>query len=182
MESLLKRLRELVLAYPKRYLFNPGTSERAITNAEAIIGMLIPEDYKAFLREFDGGFLSLCPEEVDEAAARWNSNEFFGISKLIAEFKDQQLIWVGDLNFPAPWPYLPFCHTDGQEHLVFAPPTSEVTRAVLDAFHERWPEDWGVLFPNFEALFLAYLDGDGRFNTIAGVSAEPGATPASDAI
>ena len=46
--------------------------------------------------------LAIVPPEVDdEGAARWNSNELFGIEKLVAQFKDQELIWVGDLDYPS---------------------------------------------------------------------------------
>jgi hypothetical protein len=170
-EALLARLREAVAADPARCVFRPGAPNADLVEAEAALGMPLPPDYRAFLGCFDGGFISLCgtrdDPDWDEAAARWNSNSLFGVDQLVAEHRDQQLIWQADLGWVGPWPYLPFCSTAGQEFLVFAPPQGG-GRPVLDAFHEVGPTEWGVLFPSFEALLLSYLDGGGRIRTIAG--------------
>jgi hypothetical protein len=170
-EEVLTRLRAFVTANPERCSFRPGVTEAALDAAESSLGMPIPDNYRAFLKWFEGGFISLCGTRDDpgwdETSARWNSNSLFGADQLVAEFADQQLIWQADLGWAGPWPYLPFCYTTGQEFLVFGPP-EQSTRPVLDAFHEVGPLEWGVLYPNFEALLRAYLDGEGRIRTIAG--------------
>lgn len=175
MENLLARLREFVAANPTRCAFQPGATEATLAATESAIGMPIPADYRAFLSCFDGGFISVCGQrgdpDWDEATARWNSNALFGTERLTAEFADQQLIQQADLGWAGPWPYLPFCYTTGQEFLVFGPPGG-CARPVLDAFHEVGPSEWGVLYPSFEDLLRAYLDGEGRIKTIAGNSTE----------
>lgn len=170
MDELLARLRAFIAANPSRCVFHPGATESAIEAAESATGVPIPADYRAFLRCFDGGFISVCGERTDadwnEAGARWNSNSLYGTEQMVAEFTDQQLIWQSDLGWVGPWPYLPFCYTTGQEFLVFGPAAGS-TRPVLDAFHEVGPSEWGVLYPSFEALLRAYLDGEGNIETIA---------------
>lgn len=173
MDELLVRLRQHIADQPNRCFFRPAATLAAIAEAEAAIGMLLPSDYKRFLASFDGGFISICgqpgDEFWDEAAARWNSNSFSGVEQLVAEFKDLQLIWKEDLHWEGPWPYIPFCNTNGQERLVFGTPSETGEWPVLDAFHEVGPEEWRELYPSFAALVFAYLAGDGRINTIAGL-------------
>jgi hypothetical protein len=173
MNELLARLRNYVTDHPNRCFFRPAASAAAIAEAEAAIGFPLPSDYKQFLATFNGGFISLCGQPGDdywsEANARWNSNSFSGVEQLVAEYKDLQLIWKVDLHWEGPWPYIPFCSTDGQEQLVFGAPSETGDWPVLDAFHERWPDEWGELYPSFAALLSAYLAGEGRMNTIAGL-------------
>ena len=171
MNELLARLRKFIADHPNRCFFRPGASVHAIAEAESAIGHPLPNDYRQFLAEFDGGFISICgqpgDEYWDEAAARWNSNSFSGIEQLVTEHNDLQLIWQLDLHWAGPWPYIPFCHTNGQERLVFGAPSMSGRRPVLDAFHEASPEEWGELYSSFAALLSAYLAGDGQINTIA---------------
>jgi hypothetical protein len=173
MDELLARLRQYAADHPNRCFFRPAASAAAIAEAEAAIGLPLPNDYKQFLATFDGGFISICGEPGDEywteSTARWNSNSLSGVEQLVAEFKDVQLIWKVDLNWEGPWPYIPFCNTNGQERLVFGAPEKSGESPVLDAFHEVGPEEWRQLYPCFAALLSAYLAGDGQMNTIAGV-------------
>jgi cell wall assembly regulator SMI1 len=59
MESLLDELQAFIDANPLISFFRPGAHESAIDAAETTIGMPIPADYRAFLKRFDGGFISL---------------------------------------------------------------------------------------------------------------------------
>jgi hypothetical protein len=171
MKEILDALEELVAAHPSGCCFRPGASPAQIAAAEAALGLEIPEPYRRFLARFDGGFISLCGSTSDAdwdfASAEWNSNELFGTERLVREYLDQKLIWQLDRGWPGPWPYLPFCHTNGQELLVFAPPGGG-ERAVLDAWHEVGPHEWGVLHPGFEPFLAAYLRGRGQVETVGG--------------
>jgi len=176
MNKLLDQFREYVAAHPKRCFFGPAATDGAIAAAEAQMELSIPADYRLFLQSFDGGFISLCGEsdkpDWDEGGARWNSNHLLGVAGLVAEFTDLRDIWRMDQGWTEAWPYLPFCHTDDQELLVFGACSGD-HYPVLDAFHERGPPDWRVLYPNFETLLLTYLDGEGRIRTIAGAADSP---------
>jgi hypothetical protein len=173
MDELVARLQQYVADHPNRCFFRPAASAAAIAAAEVALGLPLPSDYKHFLATFDGGFISICGEPGDEywseSTARWNSNSLSGLEQLVAEHKDLQLIWKEDLNWEGPWPYIPFCNTNGQERLVFGARSESGEWPVLDAFHEVGPEEWRELYPSFAALLSAYLAGDGQMNTIAGL-------------
>ena len=174
MVDVFDALQRFVEAHPARCCFRPGASAAEIAAAEAAMGMEIPAAYRRFLARFDGGFISLyrltTDADWDFGAAEWNSNALFGIERLVHEYKDQQLIWQLDLGWEGPWPYLPFCHTDGQEHLVFGPADPAGERPVLDAWHEVWPHEWGVLYRGFEEFLAAYVGGEGNVETVAKAS------------
>ncbi|MFO0800638.1 MAG: SMI1/KNR4 family protein [Gemmataceae bacterium] len=175
MEALLAELRDYVAAHPQLCFFRPGATVVELDAAESTIGFSIPADYRLFLKSFNGGFISLVGRadepDWDESTARWNSNTLFGAEELAAQYRDQRTIWEVDLKWPGRWPYLPFCHTSSQELLVFGPNGGE-ERPVLDAFHEVGPDEWGLLYPNFEDLLRAYLSGNGDMQIISGLDDE----------
>jgi SMI1/KNR4 family protein SUKH-1 len=170
MDDVLDRLQAIVAQRPTRCCFAPGASAAQIAEAEKAAGIEFPEPYQRFLSRFDGGFISLYGEtsdpDWDPAGSEWNSNALFGTKRLVHEYLDQRLIWQVDLGWQGEWPYLPFCQTEGQEMLVFGPASSNGARPVLDAFHEVWPHEWGVVYTDFRAFLAAYVGGDGRVETI----------------
>jgi hypothetical protein len=160
LDDLLGRLAEFITRHPGHAVFGPPATAAEVAAVESATGLILPRSYKRFLLHFNGGFISLHRSKADpswdEASAAWNSNCLFGTDRLIAEYADQSLIWRADLGWPGAWPYLPFCHTAGQELLVFAatdPATGE--GHVLDAWHEVWPQEWGVLYEGFQPLLAA---------------------------
>jgi hypothetical protein len=116
-DQLLARLREFVELYPNRCAFNAPATSAAIVAAESAMGLPIPEDYKAFLRCFNGGFITLAETrddpDWDEGSAGWHSHSLFSAHRLVNEYTDQRLIWERDLGWPERWPYMPFCYTRG---------------------------------------------------------------------
>ncbi|REJ72322.1 MAG: SMI1/KNR4 family protein [Planctomycetota bacterium] len=171
-DSLLCELTAVVTATPERSFFNPPATESQITVTESKIGTPLPASFKSFLRVFNGGFISVAgttnDEIWDQDHAEWNSNSLFGTDKLLAEFDDLKTRFTADLGWKDPWKYVPFCHTDGQELLVFGPLDHTSNECpVLDAFHEVWPREWGKLYPDFVQLLAAYIAGNGTIKTIA---------------
>ncbi len=168
---MIRALQSFVERRPTLACFQPGASAAEIDAAEAALGVQIPAPYREFLLRFDGGFISLCGEtsapDWDYDSAAWNSNLLLGTKKLVEEYADQSAIWRLDRGWAGVWPYLPFCHTEGQEWLVFGPPDAADQRPVRDAFHEVGPEEWGVLYPGFQEFLLAYVQGEGRVSTVA---------------
>ncbi|HEX6738246.1 MAG TPA: SMI1/KNR4 family protein [Vicinamibacteria bacterium] len=169
MAGALDMLQRYVEAHPAACGFGAGAAAAEIAAAESALGLPIPEPYRRFLARFDGGFISLCGSTTDAdwdpGSAEWNSNALFGTERLVREYLDQQAIWQLDRGWQGRWPYLPFCHTEGQELLVFAPPAA-AERAVLDAWHEVGPQEWRVVYRGFDDFLAAYVSGEGRVETI----------------
>lgn len=167
----VQRLRVFIAAHPDISVFAPGASPEAVAEAEAEIGVALPDDYKAFLTQFDGGFISLCGAKSD---ARWNEESarngsiwLFGLEKLVEEFHEQEEVWTLHGDWPGKWPYVLFCQVAGHELLVFSPPGASGARTVIDAWHEWGPHEWKVLQPSFASFLDALVAGAGRTNTIA---------------
>jgi hypothetical protein len=172
MTDLIERLRRFIAAHPKRAFFDAPASPGAVDGLEAGIGVRLPGAYHQFLLAFDGGFINIAGSSPDDpdwdlGTARWNSNHLLGTAQIQKEHA--QWARIGrDVFGVEPWPFIPFCQTSGQELLVFGPVGADGEAPVLDAFHEVPPEEWGVLYPDFRAFLSAYLDGEGRVETIAG--------------
>jgi SMI1/KNR4 family protein SUKH-1 len=177
MDDVLDRLADFIARNPTRCCFAPGASLARIAEAEKAAGIGFPEPYQRFLARFDGGFISLHRQtsdpDWDHASSEWNSNALFGTARLVDEHLDLRGRWLLDIGWEGEWPYLPFCHTDGQELLVFGPAGPDGARPVRDAWHEVWPHEWHVVYPDFRAFLAAYLETEGRIETI-GSSGGPG--------
>ena len=172
LDGLLARLADLVSRDPHRAVFAPPATAEDIAAAEAQMGVPLPPSYKRFLQRFNGGFISLVGDitqpPYDQASAEWNSNALLGTERLVAEYLEQKDFWESDMDWPAPWPYVPFCQTEGQEKLAFAPmgsPNDEPQ--ALDANHEHGPRQWHAVYQRFIALLADYLARDGEIETIA---------------
>lgn len=171
MSEPVRRLKAFIAANPDVSMFAPGASPDAIAAAEAEIGAALPNDYKAFLTQFDGGFISLCgaksDADWDEESARYGSIWLFGLHKLVEEFHEQEDVWTLDRDWKGRWPYVPFCLVAGHELLTFSPPDESGGRSVIDAWHEWGPEQWKVLQPSFGHFLDALVAGAGKTQTIA---------------
>jgi hypothetical protein len=170
-DAVLARLSDLIAARPNLCVFNPPATEAEIADAESRIGTSLPASFKAFLRLFNGGFISMIgatdEEYWDHGSAEWNSNVIFGIERLLREFAEMRYNQVEDFGEPEPWHYIPFLHTDGQELLVFGPALdSKGERPVMDAFHESRPDSWGSVYPSFTQMLTEYIARDGKIKTI----------------
>lgn len=170
MNDSILRLKAFIAVHPDISAFASGASLESIAAAEAEMGITIPDDYKVFLTEFDGGFISLCGSKSDanwdESDARYGSLWLFGLQKLVEEFHEEERVWTLDRDWEGKWPYVPFCLVAGHDSLVFSPPDSG-ERSVIDAWHEWGPEQWKVLKPNFNAFLDALVEGRGIVDTVA---------------
>jgi hypothetical protein len=171
MTEPVRRLQAFIAANPDVSVFAPGVSPDAVAAAEAEIGAALPNDYKAFLTQFDGGFISLggakSDANWDEDRARYGSIWLFGLSKMVEEFHEQEDIWTLDHDWQGRWPYVPFCLVAGHELLTFSAPDESGERSVVDAWHEWGPERWKVLQPSFGDFLDELVAGAGRAETIA---------------
>ncbi len=170
MVELLAELSRLIVRLQGRAFFQPPASAKEIADAEAVMGLSLPEAYRMFLRLHDGGFIS--PDPVDEADERafadgcWNSHHLRGCADLVREYQDAFLREKDIDPDLEEWPYIPFCHTDGQEVLVFGPRGPNGIEPVLDAWHDVGPAEWGVLADSFADFLRTYVDSEGFPPTI----------------
>ncbi|MFN8459713.1 MAG: SMI1/KNR4 family protein [Anaerolineae bacterium] len=172
-EELLAQLAQFVAAYPTRCYFNPPATASDIVEIEKQLNLMLPYSYRQFLLSFNGGFISLDWDSTDplwdKETAAWNSNHLLGLAELAQAYTDMRDTWQLDHKWPGLWLYLPFCHTEGQEFLVFSPVDPIIQESqILDAFHELWPHEWDMLYPDFSALLRDYLEQEGRLRLVAG--------------
>lgn len=166
MDAILDELDRYIATHPDTAIFRRGASDERIAQTEAELGLPIPDQYKRFLQRHDGGFIDFVgirsKRGLDEAYGAWNSNHLLGLDELVEGLSAAKDMWW--INLDEAWVHLPFCHTDDQEYLVFAPPPDVGgARAVIDVFHEMGPEKGSVIFESFESFLRAYLAGDGHY-------------------
>jgi len=153
--------------------FNECAQTMDIIDFEADLGIKLPLSYIIFLESFDGGFMcgnyeaKMVKENNDFEGAKWNSVSFFGLEEIRKIYEDKSLMnWkLFDTKYEV-YPFIPFCRTSIGELLIFANPLSKERESpVFDAFHEEFPNDWGMLFNNFTELFEAYVNSNGYIPT-----------------
>lgn len=172
-QELLARLAQFTATNPTRCCFNPPATMSDIAAVETSLNMMLPSSYRQFLLRFNGGFISLDWEATDPSwereTAAWNSNHLLGVEALAEAYTAMRDNWQLDHQWPGMWPFLPFCHTEGQEFLVFGP-VDPVTQEspVLDAFHELWPHEWRILYPDFSVLLQNYIVQEGHLRLVPG--------------
>jgi hypothetical protein len=163
MDDVLPKLHRYVTGHPKTAVFEPPASDAQIADAERSLTLPIPDDYKSFLRQFDGGFLiqdGTREDWVDKEHAAWNSNQLMGCAGLAwATEMLKDMYWI-DLDLP--WEHVGFCHTDGQQFLAFAPASHPSPGAVLRVSEGEMPEDWTAIYPTFAAFLDAFLRLEGH--------------------
>ncbi len=174
MQDLLQLLRKIVAANPQQAFFDVPAQPEEIDALETAIGLPLPKSYRQFLETFNGGFINITRLNPGEQlwnlkTARWNSNDLLGTQAIQKEYYRMAEFARDVFGVEGKWEFIPFCKTSGQEHLVFGPATAPEDSPVLSAFHECPPEEWSVLYPNFQEFFRAYLGGDGKLRTIAGI-------------
>jgi SMI1 / KNR4 family (SUKH-1) len=170
-EDLLERLRQFIEQNSNRAFFNAPASAEQLGRVETSVGVALPPSWRRFLSKHDGGFISVCGNSSDPdwdiETAVWNSNVLLGTDQIIAEHAALRQAVHGK-NSKKALPYLPFCRTESQEHLVLAAASAGNDEpAVLDAFHEEETDEWGELYPNFSSFLMAYLDGQGNIEQVA---------------
>jgi hypothetical protein len=162
MEATISLLKEKIIAFGGRAFFNPPVTEDAIRDVEERLKVTFPASLRKFYLSFNGGFFADVdrqPEELKDAGQfeviQWNSNSIIPLEDI-------------KLGFGSRYPgCVPVIHTRSQEFLVFVNPLKDGESAVYDAFHECPPDQWGVLYENFEELLMDYIEKEGNIRTIA---------------
>ncbi len=168
-EKTIKILDEKIEERPDNYFFNECAQTMDIVDFEAEFGINLSLSYIIFLESYDGGFIcgnyqaKMIRENDNFEDAKWNSTTFFGLDEIreIYENKSSMNWKLFDEKHDV-YPFIPFCRTSIGELLIFANPLSKERESpVFDAFHEEFPNDWGMLFPNFTELLENYVNSNG---------------------
>lgn len=168
MQSLLNKLGAQIDKHPRRAFFAPPASPEQIDGLQQYIQLPLPDSYRLFLRMHNGGFFSHeRPDKADDihmATEAWNSNQLLGVEEIADYFDRIRYKFSGRYIR-----FIPFCHTQGQELLVFSTigETSDDS-PVFDAWHEVGPDDWmnQKLYDGFAEFLEAYIEKFGDIRTI----------------
>ena len=172
-DTILTQLAAVITDHPTICFFNPPSNETEIARVEEHLNITLPPSYKQFLLRFNGGFITpdwpSTAEHWTREDAAYNCNHLLSLSELMAAYIDMRDIETLDRGWKGTWPYVPFCHTEGQEYLVFDVSNSGSSEApVRDAFHEVSPDEWGDLYQNFADLLQDYVAQLGRIKLVGG--------------
>ncbi|MEE4256230.1 MAG: SMI1/KNR4 family protein [Bacteroidales bacterium] len=172
--KVLERLDNLIGNGPVPAFFkNPAPADQ-IRSFEKRLGLRLPESYKAFLQYANGGMIitdelnSVLDYAANPEDVKWNANYLYSIEEVEEKYKEMQS-WNYGIPFGnvAPYPFIPFCHTESGEHLVFINlKAGETESVVLDAYHEETPETWGVVAGDFTAFLEDYVNSSGYPNVL----------------
>ena len=172
-QATIDLLDEKVKTIPDNCFFNECAQTMDIIDFEADLGIELPLSYIIFLENYNGGFMcgksqaQMIKEDGNYEDTKWNSVTFFGLDEIREIYEDKsQMNWkLFDKKYDV-YPFIPFCRTAIGELLIFANPLSEDRESpVFDAFHEEFPNDWGLLFNNFTELFEVYVNNNGNIPT-----------------
>jgi Tfp pilus assembly protein PilF len=173
-QKVLEKLDRLIGDGPAHCYFKNPASEKSIRSFEERLGLKLPESYKAFLRYSNGGMIisdeleSLLDYASNPEDVIWNCNYLYPIEEVERKYKELQSwdfgIPYGELKT---YPYIPFCHTESGEHLIFINMKEDAGEsAIFDAYHEETPETWGMVAKDFTAFLADYVNSYGYPNVL----------------
>lgn len=165
MKEILKNLNKEIVNSPETSFFNEPADDKMISAIEEKHHIKLPDSFKEFLKNCNGGFFSLVenPGEMEIDDVAWNSNYILAV-EIIDEIFD-------GINFKTEGMdvrYIPFLHTSDGEYLGFRFPLEEGESKVYDLWHEAPASDWAesVVFESFSALLKDYIVNKGEIQTI----------------
>ena len=176
MDNIIEKFKEKAQQLKERNLFRVGATEEQLENFESTLNLKLPQIFRDFYLANNGGCFVDDSWRKDELSNPkefgtiiWNSNYFLSLEEIIeaynfigeftsTDFQEQEKEFNKRL--------IPIIHTKGQENLVWDATQANSTQ-ILDAFHEVWAEEWGVIYKSFEDLLNAYIDNEGDIETIA---------------
>ena len=173
-DAALKKLAAFILNNTERCVFNPPAKHAEITLLEKKLKLQLPASYKSFLSFANGGMIiskdlvKLLVREDGLETVKWNSNYLFGLPEIEESYREMKN-W--NFGYPTesilPFPFIPFCRTSVGEKLVFINnKKNNEDSAVLDAFHEDQPEEWGLVAGSFSLFLDDYIANAGAPDVI----------------
>lgn len=173
MNTLIKTLIEKIENQQSNCFFKEAAGTMELIDFEIELGIELPDSYKIFLNNFDGGFIcgdyqsKMIKESADFEGAQRNSNHLFGLDEIREIYEDKKMMdWKVFGKEYDIYPFIPFCRTSMGELLIFVNPLSaDLESPVFDAHHEEFPNGWGTLYKDFSELFESYVINNGDINT-----------------
>jgi len=173
-QEVLHQLGILIGDGPAPAYFNAPATADDISSFENQNNIRLPDSYKAFLLYANGGMIisdrldNLLDYASNPEDVKWNANYLYSLEDMQKKYTDMESwnygIPSGNIS---PYPFIPFCHTDTGEQLVFVTLDENKTEsAVLDAYHEETPETWGVVADNFIEFLIDYVSSHGNPNVL----------------
>jgi hypothetical protein len=153
----------------KGYFGTPDSTEK-IELFEKAFGVMLPNSYKIFLRNFDGGFIA--DKEADNLIligefeeAKNLRTRFLSIDEIIDEYGSMDIDdWNLPPDFEGFYPYIPFCITgEDNEKLVFTDNHGQNgVSKVFAGFHDTPASGWFVAADNFTGFLENFLKTGGK--------------------
>lgn len=165
MKEILKKLNRQIADFPGSCFFNDPADDKLISALEKKHKIKLPDSFKEFLRNFNGGFMALIENdgEIDIDDLAWNSNYILAVELIDELFEGINYKTEGmDVR------YIPCLHTSGGEYLGFRNPLEGGESKVYDLWHEASAEEWAesALYDSFAELLKDYVAGKGEIETI----------------
>ncbi|MBN2614330.1 MAG: SMI1/KNR4 family protein [Bacteroidales bacterium] len=178
-DQQLERLREMK-SDPKfpTHFERPASADK-IRNFEAKYHIKLPDSYKKFLMQYNGGMFTYpqlskyIQTQNDYELHKHNSVYLMSIEEIEIKYDDLMFSrWKVRKETADPYPVIPFCTTINSELLVFIHgEKSGKESPVFDAFHEEPPSTWGIIANNFANFLEIYLNARGFPRTIGNETA-----------
>jgi|WetSurMetagenome_2_1015567.scaffolds.fasta_scaffold296225_2 hypothetical protein len=165
MKEIIKKLNKQIAASPESCFFNDPADDKLISGLEKKHKIRLPDSFKEFLKNFNGGFIALIENdgETDIDDLAWNSNYILALELIDELFEGINYKTEGmDVR------YIPCLHTSVGEYLGFRYPLEGGESKVYDLWHEASAEEWAesVLYESFADLLKDYIAGKGEIETI----------------
>jgi len=173
-QKVLGGLDRLIGDGPAHAYFNDPASKDEIASFEDRHQFHLPDSYKAFLLFANGGMIisDSLNSQLDYASnpedVKWNANYLYSLAEMEKEYLDKES-WNFGLQGKdiSPYPFIPFCHTDTGEYLVFISLTGDETESgIFDAYHEETIDTWGLVADNFTEFLSDYIQSYGNPNVL----------------
>lgn len=170
-DEVVDKLRKQINQGDIHSSFGASVELEKINLFETAFGVKLPESFKTFLSEFNGGFIA-----DEEANWFWMNNEYdeakrisiriLSIDEIIEEYESMQLdSWKLKSGFDGFYPYIPFCITADNEKLIFVDNYKQGAESnVYAAFHDTPASGWFIAANNFTEFIIDYINSGGKPN------------------
>ncbi len=166
-ENLIEIINELVAKDPNLFRFNKKANSDLIVDIERDLSIFLPDSYKQFLSNFNGGYIDLFPNNLDMSTADkiWNCNYIFSLDEMATAYaKRSSQNWKFTPKGSNEYPFIPFARTSMNEHLVFINPLNDGESCIFEAIHDEPWYEWELKFLDFSDFLSTYIDMGGDIN------------------
>ncbi|MBN2638429.1 MAG: SMI1/KNR4 family protein [Bacteroidales bacterium] len=168
LQQLIEQIHNMRLGTDGNFFFRTPADDKKVKHFEVEFGVRLPESYKYFLSHFNGGMYAPAYEtkqlktNVDLNLLKDEGVYLYSIEEIHEKYQNLKKQNWKIQPILSPYPVIPFCVQTGIDLLVFLTGNKiEKESPVFDAFHEDFPETWGISSINFENFLDLYLKAKG---------------------